>query len=88
MDSCSVHYFRDKLSSPQVLIVQASAFTKYMGNLSVYFDYKGDYVRWDGGPIYLDRSIHEGRYGRCCSAYTRALNSVMLRVTTTNVYTD
>ncbi|XP_072934335.1 apyrase-like isoform X2 [Epargyreus clarus] len=43
----------------KVLIVQASAFTKYMGNLSVYFDYKGDYVEWDGGPLFLDRSVPE-----------------------------
>lgn len=43
----------------QVLIVQASAFTKYMGNLSVYFDYKGDFCKWEGGPLYLDRSIPE-----------------------------
>ncbi|XP_068623426.1 apyrase-like [Battus philenor] len=43
----------------QVLIVQASAFTKYMGNLTVYFDYLGRYVKWEGGPIFLDRSIPE-----------------------------
>ncbi|CAB3245664.1 unnamed protein product [Arctia plantaginis] len=43
----------------QVLIVQASAFTKYMGNLSVYFDTKGDYRKWEGGPLFLDRSIPE-----------------------------
>ncbi|RVE47544.1 hypothetical protein evm_007803 [Chilo suppressalis] len=43
----------------KTLIVQASAFTKYMGNLSVYFDFRGDYVKWDGGPIFLDRSIDE-----------------------------
>lgn len=44
----------------QTLIVQASAFTKYMGNLSVYFDFRGDYVKWEGGPVFLDRSIAEG----------------------------
>lgn len=43
----------------KVLIVQASSFTKYMGNLSVYFDSHGDYVKWEGGPIFLDRSIPE-----------------------------
>lgn len=40
--------------------MQASAFTKYMGNLTVYFDYLGRYVKWEGGPIFLDRSIPEG----------------------------
>lgn len=44
----------------QVLIVQASAFTKYMGNLTVYFNYRGDYVKWEGGPVFLDRSLPEG----------------------------
>ncbi|XP_050552692.1 apyrase-like [Spodoptera frugiperda] len=43
----------------EVLIVQASAFTKYMGNLTVYFDFRGDYVKWEGNPLYLDRSILE-----------------------------
>ncbi|CAG9104778.1 unnamed protein product [Plutella xylostella] len=42
-----------------VLVVQASAFTKYMGNLTVLFDHKGEYVGWEGGPIFLDRSIPE-----------------------------
>ncbi|XP_075983775.1 apyrase-like [Anticarsia gemmatalis] len=46
-------------SKHEVLIVQASAFTKYMGNLSVYFDFRGDYAKWEGGPLYLDRSIPE-----------------------------
>ncbi|CAH0713614.1 unnamed protein product, partial [Brenthis ino] len=43
----------------KVLIVQASAFTKYMGNLIVYFDYRGDFVKWEGGPIFLNRSLPE-----------------------------
>lgn len=43
----------------KVFIVQASAFTKYMGNLSLYFDFRGDFVKWDGGPIFLNRSIPE-----------------------------
>ncbi|CAK1541698.1 unnamed protein product [Leptosia nina] len=43
----------------KVLIVQASAFTKYMGSLSVYFDFRGDYVKFNGGPIFLNRSILE-----------------------------
>ncbi|XP_061723088.1 apyrase-like isoform X1 [Cydia pomonella] len=43
----------------QVLIVQASAFTKYMGNMSVYFNFRGQYVKHDGGPIFLDRTIAE-----------------------------
>ncbi|XP_025073201.1 apyrase-like isoform X2 [Pogonomyrmex barbatus] len=42
-----------------VLIVQAAAFTKYLGNLTVWFDDKGEVVDWDGNPILLDQSIEE-----------------------------
>ncbi|XP_052739064.1 apyrase [Bicyclus anynana] len=43
----------------KVVIVQASAYTKYMGNLIVYFDYRGNFVKWEGGPIFLDRNEPE-----------------------------
>ncbi|XP_034827397.1 apyrase-like [Maniola hyperantus] len=43
----------------KVVIVQASAYGKYMGNLKVYFNYCGDFVRWEGGPIFLDRNEPE-----------------------------
>ncbi|XP_026314215.1 apyrase-like [Hyposmocoma kahamanoa] len=49
----------NKNSKHKVLVVQASAFTKYLGNLTVFFDYVGDYVKWEGGPIFLNRSIPE-----------------------------
>ncbi|XP_076182577.1 apyrase isoform X1 [Ptiloglossa arizonensis] len=42
-----------------VLIVQAAAFTKYLGNLTVWFDEEGEVVDWDGNPILLDYSIEE-----------------------------
>ncbi|XP_014477409.1 PREDICTED: apyrase isoform X2 [Dinoponera quadriceps] len=42
-----------------VLIVQAAAFTKYLGNLTVWFDEQGEVVDWDGNPILLDHSIEE-----------------------------
>lgn len=40
-----------------VLIVQALAFSKYVGNLTVYFDRQGEAIRWDGAPIYLEAAI-------------------------------
>ncbi|XP_063833040.1 apyrase-like [Ostrinia nubilalis] len=43
----------------KTMIVQASAFTKYMGNLTLFFDFRGDLVKYEGGPIFLDRSIAE-----------------------------
>ncbi|XP_070168427.1 apyrase [Polyergus mexicanus] len=42
-----------------VLIVQAAAFTKYLGNLTVWFDNQGEVVDWDGNPLLLDQSIEE-----------------------------
>ncbi|KMQ96283.1 5 -nucleotidase [Lasius niger] len=42
-----------------VLIVQAAAYTKYLGNLTVWFDDQGEVVDWDGNPLLLDQSIEE-----------------------------
>ncbi|XP_011696070.1 PREDICTED: apyrase isoform X1 [Wasmannia auropunctata] len=42
-----------------VLIVQAAAYTKYLGNLTVWFDDQGEVVDWDGNPLLLDHSIEE-----------------------------
>lgn len=44
----------------KVLIVQAAAFTKLVGDLTVYFDAAGNVVRWEGSPIYLDESVIPG----------------------------
>lgn len=41
----------------KVLVVQAYAFTKYMGYLKVKFDSKGDLIAWEGAPILLDAKI-------------------------------
>ncbi|XP_059051032.1 apyrase-like [Achroia grisella] len=52
-------FIENTADGKQVMIVQASAFTKYMGNLTLSFDYRGDLVKWEGGPIFLNRSIAE-----------------------------
>lgn len=44
----------------KVLIVQASAYMKYVGNLTVYFDTNGNVAEWHGNPIYLDANITPG----------------------------
>lgn len=41
----------------KTLIVQASAYTKYLGDLTVYFDEEGEVQSWEGNPIYLDSTI-------------------------------
>ncbi|XP_026314189.1 apyrase-like [Hyposmocoma kahamanoa] len=43
----------------KVLIVTASAFTKYLGNLTVYFDNAGELQDYSGQPVFLNRSIPE-----------------------------
>ncbi|XP_045503450.1 apyrase-like [Colias croceus] len=43
----------------KVPIVTASAFSKYIGNLTVYFDKYGDLKYFEGKPVFLDRSIPE-----------------------------
>ncbi|KRT83949.1 Calcineurin-like phosphoesterase, partial [Oryctes borbonicus] len=47
----------NNIAGDPVLIVQASAYTKYLGNLSVEYDGHGNLLSWEGNPIYLDRSI-------------------------------
>lgn len=37
--------------------MQASAYAKYVGDLTVYFDEAGRVVRWEGAPAFLDEHI-------------------------------
>ncbi|ETN67026.1 5' nucleotidase [Anopheles darlingi] len=41
----------------RVLIVQASAYTKLVGDIVLYFDDHGIIQRWEGNPIYLENEI-------------------------------
>lgn len=49
----------DSPSGAPVLIVQAEAYGKYLGNLEVAFDADGVAVAWQGEPILLDASVAE-----------------------------
>ncbi|XP_034245114.1 apyrase-like [Thrips palmi] len=40
-----------------VLVVQAAAYTKYLGNLMVTFDEQGEVASWSGNPIYMDSDL-------------------------------
>ncbi|GAB0090191.1 protein 5NUC-like [Sergentomyia squamirostris] len=44
-------------SGKQVPVVQAYAFTKYLGYLKLMFNSSGDLVDWDGQPILLNATI-------------------------------
>lgn len=46
----------------KVLIVQASAYLKYVGDITVYFDKKGRVVSWEGAPIFLDANVAQGMF--------------------------
>ncbi|XP_046802612.1 apyrase isoform X3 [Lucilia cuprina] len=46
-------------SGHRVLIVQAGAYAKYVGNLTVYFDDDGNVVDFEGAPIYMSNSVPE-----------------------------
>lgn len=45
----------------KVLVVQASSFAKYVGDLTVYFNQNGEVMRWIGQPIFLASHIQQGR---------------------------
>ncbi|XP_063227371.1 apyrase-like isoform X2 [Bacillus rossius redtenbacheri] len=44
-------------SGKRVPVVQAYAFSKYLGNLTVLFDEQGEPVSWSGAPILMDSSV-------------------------------
>lgn len=44
----------------KVLIVQASSYLKYVGNLTVYFDKAGNVAKWEGNPVFLDTDVVPG----------------------------
>uniref|UniRef100_A0A182PCT2 Apyrase n=1 Tax=Anopheles epiroticus TaxID=199890 RepID=A0A182PCT2_9DIPT len=41
----------------RVLIVQASAYTKLVGDIILHFDSRGVIQRWEGNPIYLSNDV-------------------------------
>nr|CAD7424035.1 unnamed protein product [Timema monikensis] len=46
-------------SGKMVPIVQAYAYSKYLGNLTVWFDQEGEPVAWEGNPILMNQSFEE-----------------------------
>lgn len=46
-------------SGKEVPVVQAYAYTKYLGQLNVSFDENGDLVEAYGQPLYLDKSVKQ-----------------------------
>lgn len=50
----------EKENGQKVLIVQASSYSTYVGNLTVFYDEHGDVVSWDGLPIYMSHDKPQG----------------------------
>ncbi|XP_075156413.1 5'-nucleotidase-related protein-like [Haematobia irritans] len=49
-------------SGHRVLIVQAGAYAKYVGNITVFFDNEGNVVDFEGAPIFMGADIPEDPY--------------------------
>lgn len=43
-----------------VLVVQASCYTKYLGNLTIFYDQNGNIVSYDGIPVFLGHHVPKG----------------------------
>lgn len=53
-----LHYNGNK-----TLIVQALAFSKFVGNLTVYFGQENEILSFEGNPVYMDDKILKGIFG-------------------------
>ncbi|XP_050679623.1 apyrase-like [Leptidea sinapis] len=62
----------------KIPIVTASAFSKYVGNLTMYFDRAGDLKYFGGKPVFLNRSIPEDlEIKRLLEPYKQKLHAVV-----------
>lgn len=50
----------ENFEGKRVLVVQASSYSKYLGNISVFYDKEGNVEKWEGAPIFLDKSLAQG----------------------------
>ncbi|XP_055614479.1 apyrase-like [Uranotaenia lowii] len=48
---------KSTVNSKQIPIVQAKAFGKYVGRITVYFDRFGEIKYWEGAPVYVNNSV-------------------------------
>lgn len=51
----------NRVDGKQVLVVQASAYNRYIGNITVFFDEEGNCVDWSGAPIFLDTDLPQSK---------------------------
>lgn len=46
-------------SGRSIPIVQAKAFGKYVGRLTLYFDKQGEVKHWEGYPVFVDHTVNQ-----------------------------
>ncbi len=61
-------------SGKKVLVVQAYAYTKYLGHLKMTFDDKGDLKSWEGNPILLSQDMPQGKVKLCLKSFNLTLD--------------
>ncbi|PZC73085.1 hypothetical protein B5X24_HaOG210102 [Helicoverpa armigera] len=65
----------------KVLVITASAYTKYLGNMTAYFDSEGDLQSFEGSPVFLNRSIPEDpKIKALLAPYTEKLHRIVNEV--------
>ncbi|XP_008201310.3 apyrase [Tribolium castaneum] len=45
----------------KVLVVQASSYTKYLGNISLFYNNFGEVVNWTGAPVFMDSKLPQDK---------------------------
>lgn len=54
---------RQPESGRRVLIVQAAAFSRWVGDLRVWFDADGEVAEWSGNPVFVGETVERGERG-------------------------
>lgn len=62
----------------KVPIVQASALTKYVGDITIWFDKNGKAVRWRGAPIFLGPEVQQGIYSQIMNIISVYKNQIKI----------
>lgn len=57
----------------RVLVVQASSYTKYLGNITVFYNRRGEVVDWSGAPVFLGTAVPQGKSFEKCNCESREI---------------
>lgn len=62
----------------KVYVVQAYAYTKYLGNFSVSFDIKGEVTHIEGNPILVDANVKQVKFRKKCKIVQMTKNIIYI----------